>query len=246
MTKEDKIYIGSGIALVIAGAGFWWYKSKKSQDNSTQETIDIPYQDVTNTPQIKVPAIATPPIATTTASAPVREPEPVKVNPKKLIPIAVGQEVMANVTTGLKCYDVQRKANGDYYTNKNHIETIDYGKKIGFIKAILKRSDGTYRYVVEQTLRASFGDATAKRLLWCPDGSVLVPIGKIIPVKENFNVPAGLILTRNLHRGIYDSPEVKELQKRLGLTQDGDFGLNTEKALFTQKKVKQIRLADWK
>ena len=40
--------------------------------------------------------------------------------------------------------------------------------------------------------------------------------------------------------------EVRTLQTLLKVKVDGDFGRNTENALFTQKGIKQIRLKDWR
>jgi len=45
-----------------------------------------------------------------------------------------------------------------------------------------------------------------------------------------------------LKKGLYNSPEVQELQIRLKVTADGDFGQLTENALVKAKGVKQITL----
>ncbi|RDI07037.1 peptidoglycan DD-metalloendopeptidase family protein [Flavobacterium sp. AG291] len=48
-----------------------------------------------------------------------------------------------------------------------------------------------------------------------------------------------------LKYGMYDSTEVAELQRRLGITIDGDFGQQTQAALFKAKGVKEIALKSY-
>lgn len=57
------------------------------------------------------------------------------------------------------------------------------------------------------------------------------------------NTPAPVVLNKSLvlKKGSKGN-EVRELQKLLKVTADGDFGANTEGALFTKKGVKQISL----
>lgn len=58
--------------------------------------------------------------------------------------------------------------------------------------------------------------------------------------------PAALNLDLILKKGMYNSPEVSELQRKLGgLTVDGDFGPKTEARLKEVKCVTQIKLKDY-
>ncbi|MBY0485941.1 MAG: hypothetical protein K2P85_01920 [Flavobacteriaceae bacterium] len=237
MTKEDKIYVGGGLALLVAGVGFWYYKkANANQDNTQQETIDTTYEDVTNTPPVKLPSTATPPIVSVPVEAPMKE--PLIITADKFY-YQIGQEVMANSVVGTKTYQAKKMADGNYSSNRKTQAIIQYGDKIGKIIWVGKRSDGTYRYVIERDGKF------VNTLHWVASVSAIKPIGKILPPKPVLNT-TGLVLTRMLHKGIVKSDEVKELQRRLGLVPDGAFGPNTEKALLAKKKVKQIRLADWK
>lgn len=65
-------------------------------------------------------------------------------------------------------------------------------------------------------------------------GRLLNPTALIPGVSLNI----GLLLKK----GLYNSPEVAELQRRLGILADGDFGQLTENALVAAKGVKQITL----
>ncbi|WP_395043166.1 peptidoglycan-binding protein [Flavobacterium sp.] len=245
MTNEDKIYLGVGGTLLIAGAGFYFYKNAQAnKDQVQQETIDTTFEDVTNTPVIKLPTKATPPFSNTVKTPIVPIVAQVEVDnlPTKgadTFKYSVGQEVMASFGSGTKTYDAIKMADGNWKSGRIPGPKFNVGDKIGKIIWVGKRPDGTYRYVVER-----IGRLLITRH-WIADVRGIAPIGKKLPIKKVYNTK-GLILTRILHKGIHNSEEVKELQKRLGVVADGDFGLNTEKALFSQKKVKQIRLADWK
>lgn len=60
------------------------------------------------------------------------------------------------------------------------------------------------------------------------------------------NTAPALNLQLVLKKGLYNSAEVAELQKKLGqLDADGDFGDKTEARLLAVKGVKEIKLADY-
>ncbi len=57
-------------------------------------------------------------------------------------------------------------------------------------------------------------------------------------------IPSSILNSKQLlKKGMYDSPEVKELQRGLGITIDGHFGPLTENVLFAKNGVKEITLS---
>lgn len=77
--------------------------------------------------------------------------------PKVLL--TIGNRVMANVRAGVKTYENEVKANGEYYTNMVLDDTIDYGDEIGTIVRI--NADKTW-YVVKYSLGTSWNQS----LVW--------------------------------------------------------------------------------
>jgi len=74
------------------------------------------------------------------------------------------------------------------------------------------------------------------------DTEFVADIPSTLPVVTN-PTPAPIVLNKNLvlKKGSKGN-EVRELQKLLSVTVDGDFGVNTEAALVAKKAVKQITL----
>lgn len=230
MTTENKILIGAGSFLAIVG-GFIFYK--KSQENKELPANDTAFLD-SEYSEPKVPIV--PKLATA----------PIKAQPSKpintVIPdgfsYRIGQRIMANLRNGVPAQDVFKDANGQYFTKGNNIKRFDYGDEIGEIIWIGKRPDNTYRYVAKK----SFG--LFSQLYWVEHKDIK-PIGVVKPPKATVRSTDGLDMNKLLHRGVYNSKEVKELQKRLKVTADGEFGQNTEKKLLAIKGVKQIKLKDY-
>ena len=82
-------------------------------------------------------------------------------------------------------------------------------------------------------------------IYWIPDHSVIKPVGKILPMISSVVETSGVDKTMLLKKGS-KGIEVRTLQALLKVKVDGDFGRNTENALFTQKGIKQIKLKDWR
>lgn len=229
MTTENKILVGAGSFLALVG-GFIWFK--KSQENKDLPANDSAFLDAG--------AIETAsPIIPKSATAPIKAPQkPINSVIPDGFSYRIGQEVMANLRNGVPAQDVFLKADGQYATNGNNIIRFPYGQKIGKIKWIGRKPDGTYRYVVS---REEIG---FESLYWLEHKDVK-PIGVVVPPKPTVRSTAGLDMNKLLHRGVYNSKEVEELQKRLKVTVDGNFGKNTENALLAIKGVKEIKLKDY-
>lgn len=236
MTTEDKIWIGSGIALALGG-GIYYFIQKKKNDN---ELLQEPEADLSNEslPAVVPEPIRRPPLAT----VPI---VPVKTDPKPPVRTAesfrysVGQEVMATGFNGTKTYDAKKMADGNYTSEGIRKATFKKGDRIGKIIWVGKRPDGTFRYVAQRN--GNF----INDIYWIPDHSVIKPIGKILPTVPTVNQTLGVDNNKLLQKGSKGA-EVRALQAILKVKVDGDFGKNTESALYNQKKVKQIRLKDWR
>lgn len=230
MTTENKILIGAGSFLALVG-GFIWYK--KNQQNKDLQANDTAFLD---TPAIDASINNIP----STATAPVKLPvsKPISTVIPDGFSYRTGQRIMANLRNGVPAQDVFKDANGQYFTKGNNIKRFAYGDEIGEIIWIGKRPDGTFRYVAKKKVLGF------SQLYWVEHKDVK-PIGVVIPPKPTVRSLEGLDLNKVLSRGVYDSNEVKELQKRLKVTADGDFGQNTENALLAKKGVKEIKLKDF-
>lgn len=229
MTTENKVIAGvGGLLLLVGGIVFW---NKRKANNEIENVDSQLYLDQPTNEPVKIPA------STTTKALVTTKPVITKVI-QDGFSYRIGQEIMANVRPNVPAQDVQLNANGEYYTNGENIGRFPYGSKIGKIKEVLRRPDGTYRYVVARS--EFFGE----KLYWL-DHKNVKPIGVVVPPSPTVRSTAGLDMNLTLHRGLYNSKEVEELQKRLKLKVDGDFGPNTENALFVVKKVKEIKLKDF-
>ncbi len=235
MTTEDKVWIGGGIALALGGGIYYFVQ--KSKDKQQVEDFENTEEPVPNTAPIP---IKTPPLATvpyipikTVAEPPVRDADTFRYS--------VGQEVMATGFNGTKTYDARKMADGNYTSEGIRKATFKKGDKIGKIIWVGKRPDGTYRYVAQRN--GAFMDD----IYWIPDHSVIKPVGKILPTVSAVPTSGatGIDKAKLLKKGS-KGMEVRTLQTLLNIKADGDFGRNTENALFTQKGVKQIRLKDWR
>lgn len=236
MTTEDKIWIGGGIALAVGG-GIYYFVQKNKNDNEILQEPEADLgeytQPVTVIPPKKRPALATTPIVPVkTVSEPV-------VRNAETFRYSIGQEVMASGFSGTKTYDARKMADGNYTSEGIRKATFKKGDRIGKIIWVGKRADGTFRYVVQRN--GNF----LNDIYWVPDHSVIKPIGKILPKISAVGGTSGDDKSLLLKKGSKGT-EVKTLQVLLKIKVDGDFGRNTENALFTQKGVKQIRLKDWR
>jgi hypothetical protein len=236
MTTEDKIWIGGGIALAIGG-GIYYFVQNNKNDNEINQEIEADLNNetlpVTTPKPIRTPTLATTPIV------PVKMISETQVRSADTFRYSIGQEVMASGFNGTKTYDARKMADGNYTSEGIRKATFKKGDKVGKIIWVGKRPDGTYRYVVQRD------GAFLNDIYWIADHSVIKPVGKILPTIQAVTETSGIdknMLLRKGSKGI----EVRTLQTLLKVKVDGDFGRNTENALFTQKGVKQIRLKDWR
>lgn len=233
MTTEDKLWIGGGIALAVGG-GIYYFVQKAS--DKQQEYFEEPIEPVT---PIKTPTLATNPIKVQT---PVKTQTPIKAPVvADSFRYSIGQEVMATGFYGTKTYDARKMADGNYISDGIRKATFKKGDKIGTIIWVGLRPDGTYRYVVQRN------GLLLNDIYWIADHDVIKPVGKILPTVSAVSASnqSGIDRYKLLKKGS-KGLEVKALQTLLKIKADGDFGRNTENALFTQKKVKQIKLNDFK
>lgn len=229
MTTEDKIYIGVGAAIIGVG-GFMYYKNNQKTKNSEPKTIDVPFEDVSNETldgRIKTPSSATPTIVNS----------PTQNQSENQPKLEKGQVVMAKLWNGTQTFEVKKDANGVYFSTGVKKAKFKFGDKIGRIIQTAQTSNGAWQYVVERK-------GAVLTSLHYVYGNNVSPVLPILTPKRVLNTK-GLLVNRRLHKGMFNSKEVAELQNRLGLNPDGDFGKLTEDALMKFKKVKTIRLIDW-
>ena len=236
MTTEDKIWIGGGIALAIGG-GIYYFVQKNKNDNEISQEVEADLSNETlpvEAPKpIRTPTLATAPIV------PVKTVSEIPVRSADTFRYSIGQEVMASGFNGTKTYDARKMADGNYTSEGIRKATFKKGDKIGKIIWVGRRPDGTYRYVAQR-------DGTfLNDIYWIADHSVIKPVGKILPTIQAVTETSGIDKTMLLKKGS-KGMEVRTLQTLLKVKVDGDFGRNTENALFAQKGIKQIRLKDWR
>lgn len=237
MTKEDKIWIGAGVALALTGGIYYFIKKKKAEkeleDTSNLSEIQTNPTGGNSNPKHKPPVLSTPPFVGNSNSRPIT-----KDREAENFRYSVGQEVMAVGFNGTKAYDARRMADGNYISEGIRKATFKKGDKIGKIIWAGKKPDGTYRYVVER--KGMF----LSDIYWIADQSVIKPIGKILPKIPAVVQSSNLDYNKLLAKGSKGA-EVRKLQELLNLNPDGVFGRNTQNALFSLKKVKSIRLNDF-
>ena len=237
MTTEDKLWIGGGIALAVGGGIYYFVQKSKDKQAMEQAELEYAPEEVqssgSNTVPIKTPPLATAPIipVKTVTDTPVREADSFRYS--------VGQQVMATGFNGTKTYDARKMADGNYTSEGIRKATFKKGDRIGRIVWVGRKPDGTFRYVVQRN------GAFLNDIYWIPDHSVIKPVGKILPTVPAVSTASDIDKSKLLKKGS-KGMEVRTLQKLLKIKVDGDFGRNTENALFTQKGVKQIRLKDWR
>jgi hypothetical protein len=147
---------------------------------------------------------------------------------------------MATGFYGTKTYDARKMADGNYISEGIRKATFKKGDKIGTIIWVGLRPDGTYRYVVQRN------GALINDIYWIADQDVIKPVGKIYGAVPSVSASnsSGVDKNKLLKKGS-KGLEVSSLQAYLKIKVDGDFGRNTENALFAQKGVKQIKLKDF-
>lgn len=233
-TEEDKYWALGGAAVAIGGGIYWYLQNKKANESEAVAGTDTTYIDSQETAvQTESGSNTSGQSGNTTpaTTAPVtatRQPDAIRY--------AVGQEVMAIGFSGTKGYETRKMANGQYTTDVPAVlkATFAKGDKIGKIIWVGAYSDGTFRYVVQRD------GLVLNQLYWIADYRVIQPINAkaTTSTTTTSSLNVSLVLKRG-SKGL----EVKELQKRLGVAIDGDFGAKTEAALLAQKKVSQITLA---
>jgi hypothetical protein len=234
MTTEDKLWIGGGVALAVGGGIYYFVQKNKNKQSLEESADDEPTVINTSPIPVRTPPLATAPIlpASTHTEIPVRGAESFRYS--------VGQEVMATGFNGTKTYDARRMADGNYTSEGIRKATFKKGDKIGTIIWVGLRPDGTYRYVAQRN------GALLNDIYWIPDHSVIKPVGRILPTVPVVTTSGASVDQSKLLQKGSKGLEVRTLQTLLKIKADGDFGRNTQNALFTQKGVKQIRLKDWK
>ncbi|MEO5775465.1 MAG: hypothetical protein ABIQ27_01090 [Flavobacterium sp.] len=233
MSTEDKLWIGGGIALALGGGVYYFVKKGKDKQ---QDYIEEPIEPAT---PVKTPTLATNPIR---VQVPVKTQAPIKATVvADNYRYSIGQEVMATGFYGTKTYDARKMADGNYISEGIRKATFKKGDKIGTIIWVGLRPDGTYRYVVQRN------GVLLNDIYWIADQDVIKPVGRIYPTVSSSSVPnqSGVDKAKLLKKGS-TGLEVRALQTLLKIKVDGDFGRNTENALFTQKGIKQIKLNDFK
>ncbi|PKB18382.1 peptidoglycan-binding protein [Flavobacterium sp. 5] len=237
-TKEDKNWaIGGGVAILIGGI-YWYMKNKNTENDdisandaanyidSEQTTVEVGTGNNTSSP-VKSDSTST---ATTSPASATRQPDAIRWK--------VGQVMMANSAAGTKAYKAKNMANGQYISDGTLAKTFAIGDKIGKIIWVGTMSDGTFRYVIQ------VDGIITNDYFWIADYRVITPIDGSKAVSTTVPVSTSLNTNLVLKYGSKGN-EVKELQKRLGVAMDGDFGTNTLTALQKQKGVSQITLANF-
>ena len=235
MTTEDKLWIGGGVALALGG-GIYYFVQKGKQNKEVAPTanyLDEPKNDVIPKPKPKRQSLATASIQSQAS-----EVETTPIRGADTFRYSIGQEVMAIGFNGTKTYDARKMADGNYISEGIRKATFKKGDKIGSIIWVGVKPDGSYRYVVERNGRL------LNDIYWIADQSMIKPVGKILPTVTTTSI-TGIDKNKLLAKGSKGA-EVRTLQTLLKIKVDGDFGSNTEKALFAKQKVKQIRLKNWK
>lgn len=236
-TKEDYYWLAGGGLFAAIGGFMWWKNAQKDKENL------IPVDTPGNNTGFEIPA-NTPKVATPKYNGNTKGTHPPAlpmVNPPDTYKYQIGQRVMAD--GNLQTWEAKKRADNSWMSKLDSkgkaIEkaSIESGDLLGEIIWVGITADKRTRYVVKRT------------------GKILVDYHWVV---GNVNIKAvepklGVVqilsnsklnTTRVLKRGMYDSPEVEELQRLLGFAiRDKDFGEQTEKALYAKRGVKEITLA---
>lgn len=233
MTTQDKVLIGVGVALVVAGGVVYYNKTKQPQPVEQLDFVEPTDEPVK--PTFSTPSYIPAPIKTT-------KPVVTIVTPDKYM-FSIGQYVMASQDA--QTQDAEKMADGNWKTSGKNIKKFKRGEEIGKIVWQGKRPDGTVRYVVERD--GSVSNLFQPYYYWVNHKHIkaIAPILKTIPLVATSKTNSSLDYNRLLFKGLYNNDEVAELQKLLGVASDGDFGQATETALKLKKGVTQIRLSDF-
>lgn len=242
MTTEDKNWIYIGIGLATTGGLIYWYKNKDSQTKAGfKEPLNLENIEVPNKPELATPKLNS---NINYKPKPIVSKKPQRYNPTKPINIAmptymyaIGQKIMCNNRGGSIANDVQKAADGTFFTNLKKVKTFTFGEEIGEIVAV-KLSKGFVFYICKGKPTA-YSDSDDNRMYWV-NHMTTKHIGVLMPTKSLKNVPS-LDVTKILSKGS-KGLEVSQLQKLLKIEIDGDFGNKTETALFAIKKVKEISI----
>lgn len=231
-TDEDKAWAIGGAVAVVAGGIYWYLKNKKAADTIAPDGTDTTvYKDSTTTKAV-IGSDSSSSSSSTPASAPAtatRTGDPIKYS--------VGQEMMAIGSTGTPTYDTVKAADGNYTRTGILGKNFANGMLIGKIIWVGILADGTYRYVIEEkTLFSS-------TLRWVADYRLIKPTNGSKGISTTGSATTSSLNTTLVLKKGSKGNEVRNLQKRLGVTVDGDFGANTLAALQAQKAVSQITLA---
>jgi hypothetical protein len=244
MTEEDKKWAIGGGVVAAGGLLYWYFQKQKAAvtDTASTGTDTTAYLDSATT------AVATdsgtsgqdsPSTPATTPVSSARQPDTYRWS--------VGQEMMAIGSTGTKGYEAKKMANGAYTSNTLLKNTFVYGDKIGKIIWVGTYADGTFRYVIQKD---GLIGSLLNDVYWIADYRVIQPIdgskGIATTKATTATTTSSLNVSLVLKKGVV-GPEVKELQKRLGIPATtvgyGTFGPLTETTLKQQKGVTQITLA---
>lgn len=248
MTTEDKnwLYIGGG--LMLAGGAIYWYKNKNTgEQKSTTEPINDDDKIIDR------PSTATPtympekgrvyndaPPTTRATKATTIAPAAPAINAATFM-YALGQKIFCKINSACVVYDVQKDANGSFFSKNLEVGRFGKGEAIGTIKGITKEKSGRIWYDVETSKRFSkSSDSNFCRV----NHARVSGIYPVLKTTSTANIPT--INTNKILKLGSKGNEVKVLQKKLNFVAkdiDGDFGAKTETALFTAKKVKQIALS---
>lgn len=239
-TKEDYYWMGGGAILAAIGGFMWW---KNSQKNKDQEGItDGGGTGFENNPdQPQTPKDATPKTVGGGRQYPVKVKGGEAGFPADTFRYQKGQVVMAAGGI-LQTYEAKENADGSWSAKLNKdsqsikLAGIQPGDKLGEIIWTGITANGNVRYAVKR-----YGNFT-RNVHWIVGNSRIKPIAPNLGTVMLF-ANKNLNIDRILSKGMFDSPEVEELQRLLGFSKpDGDFGDITEKALVARKGVKSISL----
>lgn len=255
MTQNDKYWLIGGSTIVVIGGGIYAYKKYKEAQKE-KELQEL--QATTNSNDYTSGSQDVPNLATTPYT-----PEPTPTQPTTTdiynykgddkVFFQKEQRVMANVKDGKTVvYKTIKDANGNYQQKINNGKLIiskqfNNGIEIGTVIDVNAYARNNKKRIYFIKVNGS------NEVVVSLHGNELAPVGTLIipkatEPKQMFN---GLDVNKILKKGMFNSQEVFKLQELLGFKNgqkgyDGDFGGDTEKALYKAKGVKQIALKNWK